>query len=285
VPLLRPGFRPSGAYYVSFVYLHAGTPFDKKGDIEMTLPRMDMPIGIVEWELFAPDRYSVRSIGGNAIETNMMRVSDGSDRKADRLDYSGPKGRVSEEITSGGAVGQISGIARDTSGAILPGVTIEITSPAFTEGIRTTTTDGKGRFVFTDVPAGRLSVAAKLPGFGVARHDFVFDQRPRELTIEMRVGSIEETVTVSADRPIVDTQSATRTMVFTNEPAAEPPLRQRNDPASVPQVSQNVVQLQRRTTGVLPVRVDVPRAGTSYQFVKPLVVDQETTVKLRYKRR
>jgi hypothetical protein len=49
--------------------------------------------------------------------------------------------------------------------------------------------------------------------------------------------------------------------------------------------SQNVIDLQRRATGVLPVRIEVPRAGTSHQFVKPLVVDQETTVKLRYKRR
>jgi len=40
-----------------------------------------------------------------------------------------------------------------------------------------------------------------------------------------------------------------------------------------------------RTAGVLPIRVDVPRAGTSHQFVKPLVVDEETVVKLRYKRR
>jgi hypothetical protein len=49
--------------------------------------------------------------------------------------------------------------------------------------------------------------------------------------------------------------------------------------------SQNVIDLQRRATGVLPVRIDVPRAGRSHQFVKPLVVDQETTVTLRYKRR
>ena len=49
--------------------------------------------------------------------------------------------------------------------------------------------------------------------------------------------------------------------------------------------SQNVINLQRRAAGVLPVRVDVPRAGTSHQFVKPLVVDQETVVSLRYKRR
>ena len=49
--------------------------------------------------------------------------------------------------------------------------------------------------------------------------------------------------------------------------------------------SQNVVDLQRKATGVLPVRIDVPRAGTSHQFIKPLVVDQETVVRLRYKRR
>ena len=49
--------------------------------------------------------------------------------------------------------------------------------------------------------------------------------------------------------------------------------------------SQNVLNLQKRAAGVLPVRVDVPRAGTSHQFVKPLVVDQETFVNLRYRRR
>ena len=38
VPLLRPGFRPDGPYTVSFVYLHAGTAFAKKGDMQMTLP-------------------------------------------------------------------------------------------------------------------------------------------------------------------------------------------------------------------------------------------------------
>jgi hypothetical protein len=49
--------------------------------------------------------------------------------------------------------------------------------------------------------------------------------------------------------------------------------------------SQNVINLQRRAAGVLPVRIDVPRAGTSHQFVKPLVVDAETSVGFRYKRR
>ena len=51
------------------------------------------------------------------------------------------------------------------------------------------------------------------------------------------------------------------------------------------QASLNVINLQRKTAGVLPVRVDVPRAGTSHQFVKPLVVDQAAMVSFKYKRR
>jgi hypothetical protein len=49
--------------------------------------------------------------------------------------------------------------------------------------------------------------------------------------------------------------------------------------------SQNVINLQRRVAGVLPVRVDVPRAGTQYRFVRPLVLEEETTVSFRYKTR
>ena len=75
-------------------------------------------------------------------------------------------------------------------------------------------------------------------------------------------GRLEETITVAAEALRVDVQKA----------VATPP-------------SQNVVDLQRKATGVLPVRIDVPRAGTSHQFIKPLVVDQETVVRLRYKRR
>ena len=82
----------------------------------------------------------------------------------------------------------------------------------------------------------------------------------------MQLGSLAETVTVSGNSPVA-------------ERAARPPAAAPAPP------SQNVINLQRRTAGVLPIRVDVPRAGTSHQFVKPLVVDQETVVKLRYKRR
>ena len=99
----------------------------------------------------------------------------------------------------------------------------------------------------------------------------------------LRVGQPTETITVSADTPIVDTQSATRTVRFGND-EFEPRKSVESAPRLVPP-SQNVINLQRRAAGVLPVRVDVPRAGTSFRFVRPLVVDQETVVGFKYKRR
>ncbi len=80
-------------------------------------------------------------------------------------------------------------------------------------------------------------------------------------------GAAQEAVTVNAQSPTAKRAADNRVAAKALEP------------------SQNVINLQRRTSGVLPIRVDVPRAGTSHQFVKPLVVDQETVVKLRYKRR
>jgi hypothetical protein len=280
VPLLRSGFRPTGSYQVSFVYLHAGTPFGKKGDIEMTLPKMDLPVGIVEWELFAPERYSVRTIGGNVMDVNVL------DRLASRtsttvrhgvaggvvggLPAAAPGGagfgvganrHGGINVTAGidGPARLLTGRVVDESGAVLPGVTIEVATLA---GLRNIVTDGNGAFAVSDVVPGRVTVTATLAGFQSAQSSFNADERPRRLEIAMPVSNMAETVTATSESPRVDLQKA----------AAAPP-------------SQNVIDLQRRATGVLPVRIDVPRAGTSHQFVKPLVVDQETVVKLRYKRR
>lgn len=66
VPLLRAGFRPSGPYEVSFVYQQPGPPLGKKGEARLSLPRLDLPVSLVEWELFLPERYEIRNFGGNA---------------------------------------------------------------------------------------------------------------------------------------------------------------------------------------------------------------------------
>src|SRR5262249_22976653 len=65
VPLLRPGFRPNGPYEVSFVFIHSGAPFAKKGGSELALPGMDIPVDLLTWEVFLPERYKVKDFGGD----------------------------------------------------------------------------------------------------------------------------------------------------------------------------------------------------------------------------
>jgi hypothetical protein len=280
VPLLRPGFRPAGTYQVSFVYVHAGTPFARKGEMQMTLPRMDIPIGIVQWELFVPERYRVKTIGGNAIDVESVEGVAGVNRAAFTVPPSAPALNLTDDtakpLVRGGepleptippdpAGGEIRGLVRDTSGGTLPGVTIEMRSSSWGRGMRTAITDSRGQFAFVGVAPGQVSLMAKLEGFSTVRREFTYDGQGRQANLEMRVGSVTETITVSGE-------SAGFGGHVDREPQVVPP-------------SQNVINLQRRTSGVLPIRVDVPRAGTSRQFVKPLVIDQETSVTLRYKRR
>jgi len=276
VPLLRPGFRPNGSYSVSFVYVHAGTPFAKKGEMQMTLPQMDMPVGIVEWEVFVPDNYSARPIGGNVIDRESIAraIADVSGNERTGL-AAGGRGRragmgggvtggsVSIAAASGAPSGQIRGQAKDVTGAVLPGVTVVLDTG---HSRQTAVTGADGSFALSGVPTGQVTVTAQLLGFQSASRSFYFDQESRRVDFAMPVGGVEETVTVAGTTPELD-RSAKRA----DQKQVEP--------------SQNVIELQRRTSGVLPIRVDVPRAGTSHQFVKPLVVDQEARVTFRYKKR
>jgi hypothetical protein len=110
-------------------------------------------------------------------------------------------------------------------------------------------------------------MTAQLAGFQTQSRAFAFDQSS-QVDFVMTVSAVAERITVTAEAPGDRGSQRARDA----QKALEPP-------------SQNVINLQRRAAGVLPVRVDVPRAGVSHQFVKPLVVDQETVVSLKYKRR
>ena len=89
----------------------------------------------------------------------------------------------------------------------------------------------------------------------------------------MQVGAIAESVTVVA-RGVADLERDARQI---DEQAKKNQAAQLNMP------SQNVFNLQRRVAGVLPVRVDVPKAGKSYRFVRPLVMNEETKVTFQYR--
>jgi hypothetical protein len=281
VPLLRPGFRPDGPYSVSFVYLHAGRAFAKKGEMQMALPRMDVPVSVVEWELFLPEQYRADRFAGTAIAAYLV---------ASGLSVPPPSGISVEGFSMGVVVsGQIVGRVLDAQGGVVPGATIvaEVSGQR-----RTVVTGADGQYVISNLPSGPLSVTSQLSGFKTAQRSLVYDQRPRQIDFQMALGGVEDTVTVQAEAPLVDMRTAEISQSYipsgglnnsnarTRDEVARRQLEQRAQEPSV-----NVQSLQRRAAGVLPVRIDVPRAGTSHRFLKPLVVDEETVVQFRYKRR
>jgi Carboxypeptidase regulatory-like domain len=113
----------------------------------------------------------------------------------------------------------IAGVVRDTSAAVLPGVTVEASSPALIEKTRSVVSDGTGQYRITDLPPGSYALTFSLPGFGTVKRDglVVSGSGVISLNIELRLGSIEETVTVTGESPLVDTQSVRREVVLNNE--------------------------------------------------------------------
>jgi len=114
------------------------------------------------------------------------------------------------------AQASIVGVVRDTSGAVLPGVTVEASSPALIEKIRTVVTDGAGQYRIESLRPGLYTVAFTLTGFNSVRREGIELAGSFVATVspEMRVGSVEETVTVTGQSPIVDVQSATKQRVI-----------------------------------------------------------------------
>ena len=108
------------------------------------------------------------------------------------------------------AQASIAGVVRDASGAVLPGVTVEASSPALIEGTRAVVTDGSGQYRIVDLRPGAYAVTFTLTGFRSVRREGI------ELTgtftapvnAELSVGALEETITVSGEAPIVDVQGA-----------------------------------------------------------------------------
>ena len=115
--------------------------------------------------------------------------------------------------------GSIAGLVRDSSGAVLPGVTVEAASPALIEKVRTAVSDGSGQYRIVDLRPGIYSVVFTLPGFATIRREGIelTGDFTASVNAEMRVGALEETITVSGETPIVDVQSAKRQQVVSNE--------------------------------------------------------------------
>src|SRR5262245_8812860 len=95
----------------------------------------------------------------------------------------------------------IAGVARDSSGAVLPGVTVEAASDVLIEKIRTVVSDGEGRYAIVDIRPGSYVVTFTLTGFSTFKRDGIVVPANTTVPInaELRVGAVAETVTVGAD--------------------------------------------------------------------------------------
>jgi hypothetical protein len=113
----------------------------------------------------------------------------------------------------------IAGTIRDTSGAVLPGVTVEASSPALIEKVRSVVTDDRGEYKIVDLRPGSYTVTFALPGVTTMRREGIALQTGFTATVnvELRVGSVEETITVSGAAPVVDTQSVAARKVITKD--------------------------------------------------------------------
>jgi hypothetical protein len=117
------------------------------------------------------------------------------------------------------AQASITGVVKDTSGAVLPGVTVEASSPVLIEKSRSAVSDGTGQYRIVDLRPGTYTVTFTLTGFSTVKREGIELTGSFIATInaDMKVGSLEETITVSGQTPIVDVQSVRRQTVLSNE--------------------------------------------------------------------
>jgi hypothetical protein len=291
VPLLRVGFHPADSYTVSFVFMHSGAPFAKKGGADLSLPSMDIPISLLSWEVFLPEQYKVKDFGGDVIAANLVPQPFREETAINNP--TGYKGWLSN-AKQPALPGQMAGYVVDASGAVVPNVQITIT--AANGASRTATTDSQGRWLIAGLPSGNYKARADASGFKSSAFNLNYNAgQPSMYDFPLSVGAAAETVEVGAAQ-VAQVQADTASIdgAITEQEVSSIPSNSRNSTQLMelsPGVSNqnttsaNVMNLQRRVAGVLPVAIDVPRAGTSFSFVRPLVLDEETKVTFSYRSR
>lgn len=277
VPLLRAGLDSSKPYTVSFVYTSSGAQFAKSGTYDMGLARLDIPINVLTWEVLLPERLQVKQFGGNALSAELVPAAMQT-ALAEELD-----GEDLMRVNAWAEVdlnslqpGQVGGIVADASGALVPNADVTINNVQ-TGATFNTKTDSVGRWLFSNIQPGAVKVKISASGFKDMVYDVDVRSEPVRLASTIEVGQVSETVTVTAAADGANLNTLQTQVARIEEEQRQARLAQLHAP------SQNVFNLQRRVAGILPVRIDVPRSGKSYRFVRPLVLDEETRITFQYK--
>src|SRR5262249_26341528 len=169
--------------------------------------------------------------------------------------------------------GQVGGIIVDPNGAVVAGANVTVTNKQ-NGASQTTRSDGEGHWIVSSVQPGAVEVTIDSQGFARTQQELTTSGKPVHLGTTLTVGSVSATVNVTSGAEI--SEGKNRRLEDQAKKAQQ---------AQLTAPSANVFNLQRRVAGILPVRVDVPRSGKSYRFVRPLVMDEETKISFQYKAR
>jgi hypothetical protein len=128
-------------------------------------------------------------------------------------------------VSTAQVLGTVAGTVKDASGGVLPGVTVEAASPALIEKVRTAVTDGAGQYQIVNLPPGTYSITFSLAGFSTVKREGleVRTNFTSNVDGELRVGAVQETITVTGESPIVDIQSSAQTRTMTDQAFKELP--------------------------------------------------------------
>lgn len=278
VPLLRAGLDSSRAYTVSFVYQSTGTRFTKNGKYDMGLPKLDIPINLLTWEVSLPDRLEVKQFAGNATAAEYLPAAtqDMLATNFENFDDTAVNFTAQNEIElSDLQPGQVGGIVTDMNGAVVPNATVTVVNNQ-TGASLSTRSDSEGRWVIANASPGPTRVNVVAPGFNPTQHELnLVALQPGLVGTTLQVGQVSETVSVTAN-------NVGNLITLDGVRKLEEQARQ-NRAAQLQTPSANVTNLQRRVAGILPVRIDVPKSGRSYRFVRTLVMDEETRISFNYK--
>lgn len=275
IPLTRPGLDTSKAYTVSFVYQNEGARFAKNGSYDMGLPKLDLPVNLLTWEVALPERLEVKQFGGNAVAAELLPAAVANNFLADNVqDVDSPANWNESDLTTLGP-GQVGGIIVDAQGAVIAGAQVAVTNTQ-TGTTLTAMSGGDGHWVVSGLDPGPVRVAISSPGFAASVQDFELSaSKPARMGTTLEVGTVTATVNIT---------SVDGTNLSTENRRIEE-LAKKTQAAQLNNYSRNVFSLQRRVAGLLPVAVEVPRSGKSYRFVRPLILEEETRITFQYKSR
>ena len=122
-------------------------------------------------------------------------------------------------LAQGTSTATIAGVVRDSSGGVLPGVTVEATSPALIEKVRSTVTNDRGQYRLPELRPGMYTVTFSLAAFSTLKREGL-ELRTNftaQVDVELTISQLQETITVSGSTPLVDVQGATQQRTVTRE--------------------------------------------------------------------